>query len=238
MANEYLVNSSDMTAVADAIRAKGGTSEALAFPDGFVEAVEAIQAGSGGGLDHVVAAINRTLVGEFYDESLTRTTNYMFEACNGMTKATLVNVESCGEYLFANCKGLEEASLLSVGFVGNYCFSRCTALKKVVAPVAIRLINYCFKDCTALETVDCAPTTALNIMNFSTTTSLKCLIIRTPSVLGMGASGCLDATQIASGSGYVYVPASLVDSYKTATNWSAYADQIRAIEDYPEITGG
>ena len=48
MANEYLVNSADMTAVADALRAKGGTSEALAFPGGFVEAVGAIQAGAGG----------------------------------------------------------------------------------------------------------------------------------------------------------------------------------------------
>ena len=48
MANEYLVNSADMTAVADAIRAKGGTSDALAFPDGFVSAVQGIQAGAGG----------------------------------------------------------------------------------------------------------------------------------------------------------------------------------------------
>lgn len=47
MANEYLINSDDMTAVADAIRAKGGTSDALAFPGGFVEALEAIQAGGG-----------------------------------------------------------------------------------------------------------------------------------------------------------------------------------------------
>lgn len=27
-------------------------------------------------------------------------------------------------------------------------------------------------------------------------------------------------------------------SYKTATNWSTYAVQFRAIADYPEITGG
>lgn len=47
MANEYLVNSADLTAVADAIRTKGGTSDALAFPGGFVEALEAIQAGGG-----------------------------------------------------------------------------------------------------------------------------------------------------------------------------------------------
>ena len=44
-----------------------------------------------------------------------------------------------------------------------------------------------------------------------------------------------NGTPIASGTGYIYVPAALVDKYKAATNWSVYADQIRAIEDYPEI---
>ena len=38
-----------MTAVADAIRSKGGTSDALVFPDGFVSAISAIQTGGGGG---------------------------------------------------------------------------------------------------------------------------------------------------------------------------------------------
>ena len=50
MANEYLVNSDDLTAVADAIRAKGGTIEALSFPGGFVSAVQAINAGGGSGI--------------------------------------------------------------------------------------------------------------------------------------------------------------------------------------------
>lgn len=47
MANEYSVNQSDLVSVANAIRVKGGTSEALVFPDGFVSAVQAIQAGGG-----------------------------------------------------------------------------------------------------------------------------------------------------------------------------------------------
>lgn len=47
MANEYSVNQSDLVSVADAIREKGGTSETLVFPDGFVGAVQAIQAGGG-----------------------------------------------------------------------------------------------------------------------------------------------------------------------------------------------
>ena len=33
----------DLTAIADAIRTKGGTSAQLAFPDGFVSAVQAIK---------------------------------------------------------------------------------------------------------------------------------------------------------------------------------------------------
>ena len=38
----------NLTSVADAIRAKGGTSEPLSFPEGFISAVEGIQAGGGG----------------------------------------------------------------------------------------------------------------------------------------------------------------------------------------------
>ncbi len=46
MANEYTVNAADLTAVADAIRAKTGTSEGLSFPDGFVAAIAGISTGA------------------------------------------------------------------------------------------------------------------------------------------------------------------------------------------------
>lgn len=44
MAN-YVVSDASLTAVADAIRSKGGTSAPLAFPDGFAAAIAAIPAG-------------------------------------------------------------------------------------------------------------------------------------------------------------------------------------------------
>lgn len=40
---EYLTNTADLTAVADAIRAKGGTSKQLVYPSGFVSAIQAIK---------------------------------------------------------------------------------------------------------------------------------------------------------------------------------------------------
>ena len=43
---EYLTNTTDLTKVASAIRAKGGTSDPLVYPDGFVTAIQAIQTGT------------------------------------------------------------------------------------------------------------------------------------------------------------------------------------------------
>ena len=44
---EYLTNTTDLTKVASAIREKGGTSDPLVYPDGFVVAIGNIQTGGG-----------------------------------------------------------------------------------------------------------------------------------------------------------------------------------------------
>lgn len=46
---EYLTNTTDLTKVASAIREKGGTSDSLAYPDGFVSAIQAIPSGGASG---------------------------------------------------------------------------------------------------------------------------------------------------------------------------------------------
>lgn len=63
------------------------------------------------------------------------------------------------------------------------------------------------------------------------------LIIRTETVPTITTTNLFAGTKIESGTRYIYVPRSLVDSYKAASGWSTYAEQIRAIEDYPDITG-
>ena len=45
---ERLTNVADLTAVANAIRSKGGTTDPLVYPGGFVTAINNIQASSGG----------------------------------------------------------------------------------------------------------------------------------------------------------------------------------------------
>lgn len=55
-----------MTAVADAIRAKAGTTEPLAWPDGFTAAISGIETGDGG----VSLADVDVYVADFYTDEV------------------------------------------------------------------------------------------------------------------------------------------------------------------------
>jgi hypothetical protein len=60
--------------------------------------------------------------------------------------------------------------------------------------------------------------------------NLTTLVLPYDGVVTLNANAFQNSTF----SGYVYVPATQVDNYKADANWSTYADQIRAIEDYPD----
>ena len=134
---------------------------------------------------------------------------------------------------------------------GNGAFYNWTKLTKAVLPLGQMFLGYSFRACTGLTTVDIGDPTRTDIYttsnsedlyfatnSFNGSSALSTLILRPNIVAKLQATGAFTSTPINSGTGYIYVPSALVDSYKSATNWSSYADQIRAIEDYPEITGG
>ena len=99
------------------------------------------------------------------------------------------------------------------------------------------LRSYAFASCAALTVVNFPCVTTINMGAFKGCNALTTIILRAPSVC-VGYTGRWDPLLPSNDGLYVYVPAALVESYKVATNWSEYADKIRAIEDYPEITGG
>lgn len=93
--------------------------------------------------------------------------------------------------------------------------------------------QYAFYGCTALETVDVPNVTSIEANTFYNCTALTALILRnTQAVCTLANTNALQNSAIAKGTGYIFVPAGQVTAYKTATNFSTYAEQIRAIEDY------
>lgn len=96
-----------------------------------------------------------------------------------------------------------------------------------------------FSGCVELASVDFPNATLIGASAFTNCAMLTAVILRnTDAVCDLSNANAFTGTPIASGTGYIYVPSVLVDSYKSADGWSTYTDQIRAIEDYPEIYGG
>lgn len=93
--------------------------------------------------------------------------------------------------------------------------------------------KYAFGSSNRLTIVDIPNVTSIADVAFCDCSELKSLILRNPeTVCTLGPTNVFLRTPITSGTGYIYVPAALVNSYKAATNWKTYANQIRALEDY------
>ena len=69
---KLVVNSESLVSVADAIREKGGTTEELEFPQGFVDGINAIESG-GGGTEEIENIIDQSGVLGTTDETVTVT---------------------------------------------------------------------------------------------------------------------------------------------------------------------
>lgn len=166
------------------------------------------------------------------------------EGCSKLATVDLPIVATVENSAFRNCAALPEISLPVCTSVGNYAFSSCSALASIELPLCESIGDYAFNACTSLIKLDLpivstigSSTTKSSV--FAGCSALDTLILRSDAVcvLSSVAADTFTDTKIASGSGYVYVPAALIDAYKADTNWSAYANQLRSIEDYPDVCG-
>ena len=140
-----------------------------------------------------------------------------FYGCTSLTDVSLPGTKSLAENGFYNCTALSYIELPGVGPIGSNAFNGCTSLKTVIlgASTAGVIYSSAFKNCAALESL---------YIYASGTYTLR--------------TGAFDGTPMSDSSylgafGSIYVPASKVDTYKAANNWSAFADRITAI---PEVT--
>lgn len=254
MAVDKLVDSTqlnaDLTSVANAIRTKGGTSADLAFPNGFVSAVDAIP--TGGSLDVDGLADHTIPQGAIEFDSATVISRYQFQSCVNIVSINSSTVEEIQDYAFYDCEGLEDINLPNLTVLRNasapkpntnsigYFFQYCYKLKKIHFPKLLNMYgNYAFADCgigTDTGMIVVLPKiVALGVRAFR---QCKCsdvdlgenlseiltdtfyngtygnIILRGQNVVPAATTNAIkDCTD-------VYVPAALIESYKTATNWS------------------
>lgn len=142
-----------------------------------------------------------------------------FGDCRSLVSITLpASLTSIGDRAFSGCKGLTEVSIPdNVKIIGRSAFSSCP-----------------LTSCTLPENLVIYDASAIAVNTLTIPASVKTIhgtFGYNPQELYMMPTTppTLDNESSLSYSRSIYVPASSVNAYKTATFWSEYADQIQSI---------
>ena len=175
--------------------------------------------------------LNRSIV-EYNDDRVTSIGPLALTLCTELTSVDFPMVTTIGNNAFDGCTNLTNVNFPNAHTVGTTAFNGCSVLSNVCFPALKQVPATAFQTCTELATADFAVANDFRKDSFKNCYKLTGLIIRNIDGVAYSYGGILSGTPIASGTGYIYVPAALVSDYKSNTGWSKYANQFRALEDY------
>lgn len=161
-----------------------------------------------------------------------------FYGCNKLTIVDYSLVRVVYAHGFRECIGLRTVNLPIATAIDYAAFLGCSELVTVNIPNSQDVNTYSFAECSKLTNLSLPKAKKISEYAFSKCSSLKSLIISAETKCTLSGSNAFMDTPIANGTGFIYVPKALIENYKVDTNWTVFASQFRAIEDYPEITGG
>ena len=207
---------------------------------------------SGGGTENEDGLITRT-ISVYSNDRVSVVGDYAFASCTNLSTVNLSKVKTLGFYAFAYCSALQSIDLplcefvnfntfasckkmLSVNlpncyYVHSRGFYYCSALQSIDLPLCEHLGSYTFAFCSALSIVNIPLCTDIHNYGFDNCRNLIDVYLnsvsRVTTIQSITFSHCPNLTSI-------YVPASLVDAFKTAQYWSSISDKIVAYRDPSE----
>ena len=218
-----------LTSIADAIREVGGTTAKLTPAE--------MPAAIGTAMETADAVIAGTFSGAYVNDRITSLGRCFCEN-KTVTSVSCANVLTVRRSTFNACSSVTSIDLPSCTYVDYAGLSGCAELVDVNLPALKTVVQYTFSDDKSLAKVRLPSLKNTHYGSFYNCLSLAALILPGSFVTAQSAmDNTLYGTPIVNGTGYIYVPRDLLDTYKAATNWSAVADQFRAIEDYPDVCG-
>lgn len=168
-----------------------------------------------------------------------RINGYTFYGCDSLASVNFPVCSYIGSDAFCACNGLTSASFPRCSSIEYYAFFLCESLALVNFPMCSYISGYAFGACSSLTSADFGGNSTISkcviySYAFSSCTSLTNLTLRYSFVAALSNINAfintpLSISTLTGSFGSIYVPASLVNAYKSATNWATYADRITAI---------
>ena len=188
---------------------------------------------------------------DFANDDITSLRDFAFYGDRYLRNVILQNVTQIGENAFANCKalstisadklynagakafnasGLTQAVFPRLEVFRSQAFAWCASLVKVKCDKAKTILDDAFNGCSKLKTIDMLGGGSISSPARNPLTYFESLVIRsTEKITSTDSLGWIPSTAS------IYVPDSLVEQYKTATNWSQKASQIKPLSEYKEV---
>lgn len=153
-----------------------------------------------------------------------------FYRCYSLSQINLSVCSYIGSNAFYGCSSLSQANLPVCSYIGNSVFFNCFLLSQASLPLCEYIGSGAFRTCS-LQSLSLPVCSYIGGLAFYGCSSLSIITIGYSGICSLGDARTFETTQITSSTGSIYVPASLVDAYKSANYWSMYSTQIFPISE-------
>lgn len=161
--------------------------------------------------------------------------SYAFYRCSRLTTVSFPACKSILQDAFNYCSSLTTVSFPACQTVGSTALRNCYSLTAVSFPACQTVYTRAFCECTNLTTASFPVCQTIGLCAFTSCYNLKSLYLTGSSVCKLSDSEAFLSTPICGYSksagtyGSIYVPASLLASYKAATNWTYFSSRFVGI---------
>lgn len=178
-----------------------------------------------------VGYTDRDIIEARYQYNIANSASFVYSSCFEYKLVETVDLPNClyvGSKAFYYCANLTTVNLPACTTLYQLAFRNCGNLSYISLPNVVRLSSYCLGYCSALETISLPKCSYVSQRAFYSCTNLQTIYMGTERsvVATMTHSNALSGCSALQS---IYVPASLVDAYKKASNWSYYSSKIYPI---------
>ena len=155
-----------------------------------------------------------------------------FVRCTSLTTVSFPACTTISNFAFGHCYSLTTVSFPACTSIDSNVFYSCSRLATANFPVCRTIGAWAFYDCFSLTTASFPACTSIGSFVFLACFKLLSLYLTGSSYVTLAASTAFNSTPIGGYTtstggvyGRIYVPASMLNSYKTRTNWSYFSSR-------------
>ena len=157
---------------------------------------------------------------------------YAFRGCQYIIGVDLPNVTSLGTQAFSACSRIKSVNLPNLTVAGAGAFSYLTTCTNYSLPKLVSVYSSAFYSNWALTTLTLPSCNRISAYAFRYCSNLMSLYLTgstIPTLTSTAFANMPFSVSVNNVFGSIYVPSSLLASYKAATNWISYSARIVAI---------